>query len=265
MFSNLPALHDVTDSDAARLVLRWFYDHRDDAQSRTLSVADLEEELTLTQLHRALDRLYDSGQIDVGYKRGSTSVPIIAYGIRPAGVDAIEHPPPPVTDREKRNELLGWFYANRHDLRGKQMVPIPYTDAIFLRSGKWGEAEIYRIGRQLLQDGLISAGFDAGSKKVYPHEITPEGVRYIEDGPPAPATTQTFNLHGPVTASQFGNGNTMNVSIHLQALVEAVKASDMADDEKQGALQRLKEFVVSPGVANGLQLGSLTAQLFGGS
>uniref|UniRef100_A6VSV0 AbiTii domain-containing protein n=1 Tax=Marinomonas sp. (strain MWYL1) TaxID=400668 RepID=A6VSV0_MARMS len=53
------------------------------------------------------------------------------------------------------------------------------------------------------------------------------------------ASNSTFNFNAPVTTqqAQFGNGNTQNVTINMQELVEKVAASN--DQEAKGVLKKL--------------------------
>jgi hypothetical protein len=61
-------------------------------------------------------------------------------------------------------------------------------------------------------------------------------------------SNSTFTFNGPVTnqQAQFGNGNTQNVTINMQELVEKVAASD--DPEAKGMLMKLLENPTVSGV-----------------
>lgn len=61
-------------------------------------------------------------------------------------------------------------------------------------------------------------------------------------------SNSTFTFNGPVTnqQAQFGNGNTQNVTINIQELVEEVAAS--GDKEAKGILMKLLENPTISGV-----------------
>lgn len=63
-----------------------------------------------------------------------------------------------------------------------------------------------------------------------------------------PSSNSTFTFNGPVTnqQAQFGNGNTQNVTINIQELVEKVAASN--DPKAKGMLMKLLENPTVSGV-----------------
>ena len=142
--------------------------------------------------------------------------------------------------------MLETLYADRREGKIHRLDP----DTL---EGRMDKYEVKRIFSDLKAQGLVDGAQLLSGGVVHPR-ITAEGIDVVEGSADPPlALNQTFNVSGPVTGSQFGNGNAMNINVHLQALVEAVQGSDMSEDEKRTALERLKAFASSPGLGNALQ------------
>lgn len=240
----------MTEAEAARPVLRWFYDHRDDLDGRELRPSDLPGEYTAEGLHRLVTRLYRAGLIEVGFNGRDPAVPILAYGITPEGIDCIQRPAPPMTEREKLLSVLSTIE--------KGAVPAP-------SEGYETRRELYGVMQLAKTEGLIDATFSESGEPVA-CSITPRGRAVLQGqlgtlfDPPAP-THQTINVSGGYV--QVGNYNTQNVDDRLQAIVDAVQGSDMGPEEKAGALKRLGSFLGSPGLGNALQGAGVLAQALG--
>lgn len=83
----------VTDAEASRIVLRWFYDNRDElsaALSIPLKAEDFGGQFTTTQLVRYVKRLYQAGLVSAGWAEHGEDSQIYAKDITPEGIDAIE-------------------------------------------------------------------------------------------------------------------------------------------------------------------------------
>lgn len=167
------------------------------------------------------------------------------------------------------------IYRRILDHLSKQDAPPKYGTVSAAQIGLEGaDKAVQKALVALWEAGWIGGNRDrtALGETVGSARLTELGRTAVAEGRPLPGVSPSvhndnrqFSIGTNHGAVQQGDGNTQNVSVHLQALIEAVKASDMSEDEKRGALDYLKGFATSPGVANGLQLGSLVAQLFGGS
>lgn len=96
-----------------------------------------------------------------------------------------------------------------------------------------GNSDLYSLGILMIEKHSVSVLNSTKIMKVEKEETT---------------SNSTFNFNGPVTnqQAQFGNGNTQNVTINMQELVEKVAASD--DKEAKGILMKLLENPTISGV-----------------
>ena len=169
-----------------------------------------------------------------------------------------------MTDQAIRTSILEYLYQHR-DAPRSDISPESIGPDV-------RKATFNRVMMDLLKAGLIE-GHDVRTfdgPGVLVDRISGAGIDVMEGNAPSPVALNVHNDNrsfsiGTMTggAAMQGDHSTQNVSVHLQALVEAVQASNMSDTDKRTALDKLKGFATSPGVANGLQLGSLAAQLFG--
>ncbi len=154
-----------------------------------------------------------------------------------------------MTDKDLRSRILDYLYQHRDGERIDELTPR-------LLDVEAPERAVTRVAKDLKGLGLVE-GVDADSADrlaLLSPKISARGVDVVEGEAPAPvAMNQMFNLNGPVTASQFGNQNTMEVAAHIQALIDAIDASDLGRAEKNGAKRRLKGFLESPGLGNVFQ------------
>lgn len=118
---------------------------------------------------------------------------------------------------------------------------------------------------QAVANRLIDAERRGFLDRIYPHKssqrgairydlvlvpggITFQGERFLKgeiglDG--GAMKSVTVNIHNS-TIGQVGDGNTLNVQMNLEQMVEAIRSSDATQEEKNGALHTLKSFLGHP-------------------
>lgn len=124
----------------------------------------------------------------------------------------------------------------------------------------------YDLAQLAEKDGLLRTLFSE-EMTLLRANILPRGRAVLSGEIPGPfdppaSTHQTISISGGNV--QVGNYNTQHIDNRLQAIVDAIRDSDMQPDQKTEALGLFGRFVGHPALGNVLQGASILAQALGG-
>ena len=159
-----------------------------------------------------------------------------------------------MTDREVRSRILQWLYDNR-DQKGKAAI----SDALAIPDHVAQRVLFHLKGLGLVEGG---DGSTFGSKKLLAPQISARGVDVLEGSvEPPQGIAITHNDHstsfsiGTVAggAVQQGSGNTQNISVHIQSLIEEIKEAPLTEEQKRGVFSKLRAFLADPATSTVVQ------------